>query len=673
MSKVVALAQVSRWPEGRPQAIGHRPRSAVRRQGAPAAKFYGQRAWLRAGRHARQFAGPVLELRPGVDLSAQRVVVTAESDVPGDALPKFERRFRAVLVTDVVGYTRLMEAAELETHARYRTLRVGVGDPTVASHRGQIVKNTGDGFVAVFESPLDAIRCATELQREMAVREAAQPPERRIAFRIGIHWEPVIFDLNDVYGGGVNLAVRLQTIAPPGGVVVSAALLAQAGDIGELPLEDLGDVRLKNLTQPVHAFSLRLPSMERVGAQRVSGRAAGWVKLPAIAVLPFRTIAGTAEHAVLGDWLAEEACRSLSRSNLIAVISHWSSRSLNLHPIDIATIRSCLGVDYCVAGTLRVGAGEIVLDADLLDTVSGRILWTRQFAGPIESFLDPSSEGVAEIVGAVGRAIADDAIAHVSDRQLAELEEHRLLVAAVSLMHRPSLRDFSKSRDLIEEVLKRAPHAAESHAWHGKWHVLAVFNGWSSDPAGDTQKAVDCTARALDINPESTFALTIDGFAHNNLLRRMDIAGARYDAALLRNPNEPLAWLLSGTLHAFQDESSAAVAATEKARRLSPIDPFQYFYESLSASALLSAGRYDEALAFAESSLRRHDGHVSTLRAKITALHHLDRTAEARAVAVEVLRRQPGFTVADYLRGHPAGEHELGRRVATALRAAGIP
>jgi class 3 adenylate cyclase/TolB-like protein len=599
--------------------------------------------------------------------------VTGESDVPGDALPKFERRFRAVLVTDVVGYTRLMEAAELETHTRYRALRVGVGDPTVASHHGQVVKNTGDGFVAVFESPLDAIRCAIALQHEMAAREAAQPPERRIAFRIGIHWEPVIFDLNDVYGGGVNLAVRLQTIAPPGGVVISAALLAQAGEIGELPLEDLGDVRLKNLTQPVHAFSLRLPSMERSGTQRVSGRAAGWVKLPAIAVLPFRTIAGAAEHAVLGDWLAEEACRSLSRSNLIAVISHWSSRSLDLHPIDMATIRSCLGVDYCVAGTLRVGAGKIVLDADLLDTTSGRILWTRQFAGPIESFLNPESEGVAEIVSAVGRAIADDAIAHVSDRQLAELEEHRLLVAAVSLMHRPSLRDFSRSRELIEEVLKRAPHAAESHAWHGKWHVLAVFNGWSSDPAGDTQRAVDCTARALDINPESTFALTVDGFANNNLLRRLDIAKARYDAALQRNPNEPLAWLLSGVLHAFQDESDAAVAAAEQARRLSPIDPFQYFYESLSATTLVTAGRYEEALAFADRSLCRNDRHTSTLRTKLTALHYLGRAEEANAVGLDILGRQPGFTVAGYLRDHPAGTHEIGRRVATALRAAGIP
>jgi TolB-like protein len=395
--------------------------------------------------------------------------------------------------------------------------------------------------------------------------------------------------------------------------------------------------------------------------------------LPLIAVLPFRTIAGEPGHAVLGDWLAEEVCRSLSRSNLTAVISHWSSRALDHKTVDIATVRARLNVDYCVVGTLRVGASEIVLDADFVDTVSGRILWTRQFVGPPDNFLGRSAEGIAEIVRAVGGTIADDAIAHVSDRRLSDLEDHRLLVAGVGLMHRPALRDFAKSRELIEEALRRAPNAAEAHAWFGKWHILSVFNRWSTDPAKDTRIAVDCTARALDINPENAFCLTIDGFAQNNLLRRMDIASARYDEALRRNPNESLAWLLKGALHSFRDEAATAVAAAEKARALSPIDPFQYYYESLGSTALFAAGRYVEALELADRSLQRHDRHISTLRAKAASLHCLGRAPEARAAAREILRRQPDFTVAGYLREHPAGDHEFGRRVAAALTAAGIP
>ncbi|MDD1534721.1 hypothetical protein C7U89_14890 [Bradyrhizobium sp. WBOS4] len=395
--------------------------------------------------------------------------------------------------------------------------------------------------------------------------------------------------------------------------------------------------------------------------------------LPFVAVLPFRTIGGTPEHAVLGDWLAEEVSRSLSRSNLTSVISHWSSRALDHRAVDIATVRAQLAVDYCLVGTLRVATREIILDADLVDTISGRILWTRQFAGPIGRFMDRCAEGVAEIVRAIGATVADDAISHVSDRRLSDVEDHRLLVAGVGLMHRPALRDFARSRELIEETLKRAPNAAEAHAWFGKWHALSVFNGWSTDPAKDTRIALDSTARALDINPDNAFCLTIDGFAHNNLLRRMDIASARYDEALRRNPNEALAWLLKGALNAFQDHGPTAVTAAERARRLSPIDPFRYYYESLSATALLSAGRYAEALDFAECSLQRHHRHISTLRTKIVALHNLGRNEDAKRAASDLLTRQPHFTVSAYRRDHPAADYNFGKRAAEALSAAGIP
>jgi TolB-like protein len=395
--------------------------------------------------------------------------------------------------------------------------------------------------------------------------------------------------------------------------------------------------------------------------------------LPAIAVLPFRTIAGTPEHAVLGDWLAEEVCRSLSRSNLLAVISHWSSRALNHHAVDIPTVRSRLAVDYCVVGTLRVGTQEMVLDADFLDATSGHILWTRQFAGPAETFLSRSADGICEIVNAVGRAVADDSIAHVSDRQLADLEDHRLLLAGVGLMHRASLREFAKSRDLIEEALKRAPKAAEAHAWHGKWHTLSVFNGWSTDPARDTQRAVDCTARALDISPDNAFCLTVDGFAQNNLLRRLDIADERYSLALRNNPNSALSWLLRGTLHAFRDEGASAVEATDRACRLSPLDPFGYFYDSLNATAHLASGDYERSLKLADRSLALNDRHISTLRTKIVALHNLGRHEEAKRAASDLLARQPGFTVSGYRRNHPAADYNFGKRAAEALSAAGIP
>ena len=394
--------------------------------------------------------------------------------------------------------------------------------------------------------------------------------------------------------------------------------------------------------------------------------------LPTIAVLPFRLILGRAGDVVLGDWLAEEICRSLSRSNLLAVISHLSARELALSQIELARVREVLGVDYCVAGSLRVAGDIVTLDADCIDAASGRIMWTRQFQGPIGDFMSVQSEAVGEVVRSIGQTIASEAVVHAHGRAVASLADHELLIAGVGLMQQQKLSSFARSRELIEEAIRRAPRAAEAHAWLGEWYVNSVFNGWSTDRARDTLMAQDCTARALDIEPENSFCLTIDGVVSNNLLLRMDTAGQRFEAALGRNPNESMAWLLSGVLFAYRDDGAEAVARVETALRRSPLDPFGYFYDSLAAAAHIAAGNYARVLELADRSLAKNDRHLSTLRAKICALHHLDRPAEARAIAAELHRRAPDFTLATYRQSHPAADQRFGQNIMDALQAAGI-
>lgn len=395
--------------------------------------------------------------------------------------------------------------------------------------------------------------------------------------------------------------------------------------------------------------------------------------LPVIAVLPFRAIGGDDLTAVLGDWLAEEICRSLSRSRLLAVISHLSCRELASSSIDITAVRMVLKADFCVTGTLRRSGRELILDADFVDTRSGRILWTRQLVETAERFIEQSTEGLAAIVSATGSAIAEEALTHVRGLIPAEIEDHRLLIGGVALMHRSTLRDFARARELLEEAVRRAPYTPEIHAWLGKWYVLSVFNGWSADAERDTGQALDCTARALDLSPNNTFCLTIDGFAQNNLLRRLDIAEQRYTSALDRNPSSALSWLLKGVLHAFRDEGELAVDATNRARRFSPLDPFGYFYDSLNATAHLAIGSYTRSLELADRSLAVNDRHLSTLRTKIVALHNLGRQEEAVRAGQELLRRQPDFTIAAYQRTHPAADHQFGKNAVEALKAAGIP
>ncbi|MGL4243200.1 MAG: hypothetical protein ACRCTI_18965 [Beijerinckiaceae bacterium] len=395
--------------------------------------------------------------------------------------------------------------------------------------------------------------------------------------------------------------------------------------------------------------------------------------LPTIAVLPFRALGGGPDDVVIGDWLAEETCRSLSRSRMLSVISHLSCRELAEKPIDIAAVRTVLSSDFCIQGTVRRLGPNLVVDADLVDVRNAQILWTRNFEAPAASVFENAAEGIGYLVRAAGSAIADDASQHVSSRELTAVEDHRLLIAGIKLMYRPTLRDFAKSRELIEEAIRRAPLTAEAHAWLGKWHVLSVFNGWSTDVATDKQMALDCTARGLDLSPDNSFCLTVDGFAHTNLWRRLDIGERRYDLALESNPNEAFSWLMRGTLHTFRSEGEAAVAATRTARRLSPIDPFGYYYDTHTAGAYLCVGDYETAFTLADRAHQTNDRHLSTMRIRLTALHFLGRGDEVEAAGRELMRRQPGFTVAGYMRDHPAADFEVGRKVEAALVAAGIP
>ncbi len=393
---------------------------------------------------------------------------------------------------------------------------------------------------------------------------------------------------------------------------------------------------------------------------------------PCVTVLPLRAVGDDPVLPTLGDWIAEQSCRFLSNSNLMSVISHLSSRAMGGKRIFIPEVRDTLAVDFLLTGTIRKNGSGVICEFDFIEAEGGQILWSRKINAPRTNALDDILAGIGDLVRAVSRAIAESAVKATRGANLTQIQDHHLLIAGVSLMHRRTIRDFLKSREYLIEATQRMPNSAQPMAWLGKWYVLNVFKGFSVDRVADTQRALDCTARSLDIDPESSFGLTIDGFANNHLLKNMGLAEERYGAALERNPNASLAWLLSGSLKAFNDEGLAAVEATRTARELSPIDPFGYYFDSLAGTAYLAAGNYEEALKYADRSLAVNDRHLSTLRAKITALHCLGRGQEARDAALILQRRNPDFRLEDYKKNHPGAQNKIGQRVIEALAASGI-
>jgi adenylate cyclase len=250
------------------------------------------------------------------------------------------RRLTAILAADVAGYSRLMGADEEGTHERLKALRREVVDPKIAEHHGRIVKTTGDGLLVEFASVVDAVRCAIELQRGMAERNADTPPEPQIEFRVGINLGDVIVEGEDIFGDGVNIAARLETLADPGGICVSRVVRDQIRDKIDVALEDMGEQQVKNIARPVHAYRLSL------------GKTASWKTpltlpdKPSIAVLPFANMSGDPEQEYFADGMVEEIITALSRIRWLFVIARNSSFTYKGQAVDVKQVGRELGVRY---------------------------------------------------------------------------------------------------------------------------------------------------------------------------------------------------------------------------------------------------------------------------------------------------------------------------------------
>lgn len=394
---------------------------------------------------------------------------------------------------------------------------------------------------------------------------------------------------------------------------------------------------------------------------------------PTIAVIPFMCVRGTDVEWGLGDLFAQELTRTLSRSRVLDVISHLSCRSLDHKSLGLDEMGSSLQAHYIIYGNVRVQDDRFQLSADLTSVEGGRIMWTRELAGSIRDFCRGNTEVIADLARHVGHAVVSDSIELASCQPLPNVRTHALFMSAVALMHKQALSNFSTARAQLEEVISRAPNHSFVHAWLGKWYVLSVQQGWSTDIAKDTALARGCTQRALEINPQCSFSLSVDGFVSNNLLKKFDDSLERFGTALDTDPNNALAWLLKGTLLAFMDQGDEAVSHTEHARSLSPLDPHKYFFDSLAATAQLANRDYAAALELAELSLGANRRHTSTLRVRTIALQSLGRGEEARESAKELCRREPSLTIERYLDKHPAANFRTGTEWALALKEAGVP
>jgi len=591
------------------------------------------------------------------------------ADSGEEVWPELVRATKTIVVVDVVESVRLMQANEADVIDRWRRFVHEVRTQVLPAHQGRMVKSLGDGMLLEFENVTQAMAAAYDLHQRVAPYNVGRNSPDWIALRMGVHRAEIVIDGLDVYGSGVNLAARLATLAKPGDMVMSAEVRDElvCGLNGDV--EDLGACFFKHLADPVRAFRWIKPTESTALAL---GRGEDEGLTPTLAVLPFRVDSHRHEALVAADLLLEEVVRSLGRTSFLHVISRYSSAAAAMGQASITEISDRLQASYIVVGQLDMqSAGRLRLDLRLEHVPSQTLIDVGSYATSLHEVLQGQDDLVPQAVGMISQAIVRRELERANGKPLPTLHAHSLLMSGIGLIHRCAPSDFRRAQLVLEALAERHGRHPHAHAWLGKWYAMRVVQGESDDPGDDAKRALDSARRALDADPSSALAHTMAGLVHGFLAHDLLAAQQHYEAALHANPNEPLAWLYTGTLKAWLGQGAAALAAARRALALAPLDPMRYYFESLAGLAALAAGEDELARSLSSKSLRANRLHTSTHRTLIVAQWRLGQEDEARETMQEMLRIEPRFTVAKYLARFPGGAMPMALENARIFRAAG--
>ncbi len=545
---------------------------------------------------------------------------------------RVERRLAAILAADVAGYSRLMGVDEEGTLAALKAYRRELIDPKIAEHRGRIVKTTGDGALVEFASAVDAVRCAMEIQRATAERNAPVAEERRIEFRIGINVGDIIIDEGDIYGDGVNVAARVESLASPGGICLSANAYQQIK--GKLPLNasDMGEQQLKNITHPVRVYSVRLDDT-------TTGPASVLPDKPSIAVLPFQNMSGDPEQDYFADGMTEEIITTLSKVRWFFVISRNSSFTYKAKAVDVRQAARELGVRYVLEGSVRKAGNRVRITGQLIDAISDHHLWAERYDRELADIFAVQDEITEQVVAAIEPQLYAAEGIRAKRKPTESLDAWECVVRALSLMNTRSRPDILAARELLQKAIALDPTYAQAHALLSFVTTLRVHMGWES--AKNTFAfARDTAHKALHIDPDDPWAHIALGYA---LVwsRRSPEAFVEYERALAINPNFAIAHYLTALACTYVGRTEDAFVHADIATRLSPRDLLARgnagVYNNVRATACFAAGRYRDSVAFARKAIAESPNLVPAHRVLVVS-SALAGEAEESKLALQSLK-----------------------------------
>ena len=543
------------------------------------------------------------------------------------------RRLAAILAADVAGYSRLIEADEEGTLGRLKALRGEVTDPKIAEQRGRIVKTTGDGLLVEFASVVHAVRCAAELQAAMAERNEPLPPDRRIDFRIGIHQGDIVVEDGDIFGDGVNIAARLEGLAEPGGICVSARVREDAAGRLDLAFEDIGEQSLKNIAQPVRVYRVRDANSAGKSPAPPPPPVLPLPDKPSIAVLPFQNMSGDPEQEYFADGMVEEITTALSRIRWLFVIARNSSFTYKGQAVDVKQVGRELGVRYVLEGSVRKAGGRVRITAQLIEASDGAHLWADRFDGSLEDVFDLQDKVASSVAGVIEPALQAAEIARSASRPTSDLTAYDLYLRAYPMFWVSA--QVPEALQLLEQAIERDPRYGPALAWAAICCYRLLQDGRSVDPETQRRKGHDFARRALEVAGDDPNVLANAADALSWFGEDIGAMMAVADRALALNPNYARGWHVSGVLRLQAGQPEIAIERGEAALRLSPRARVGSTFFMM-GSAHFMCRQFDEAAARLRIAIQENPTFAEPYRVLAACYAHMGRLDDAREIVARL-------------------------------------
>ena len=577
-----------------------------------------------------------------------------------------ERRLAAILAADVVGYSRLMEQDEAGTFERLRQRRRQLVEPAVEGRRGRIFKLMGDGLLAEFGSVVDALECATAIQKAMNEANAALPPDDRILLRIGVHVGEVIVEGEDRHGDAVNIAARLQQLAEPGEVSVSRQVAEHARQKSAFAFEPCGERQLKNIAGSVAVYRVRS------GAESSRTVAPARPDRPSIAVLPFDNMSGDREQDYFADGIVEEIITALSRMRSLFVIARNSSFTYKGRSVDVKQVGRELGVRYVLEGSVRKAGAKVRITGQLIDAETGAHLWADRFDGALEDIFDLQDQVTARVVSAIAPRLEQAEIERAKRKPTENLDAYDYYLRGMAAIHLWTREGNEEALALFGRAIDLDPGFAAAYGMAARCYSQRLGSGWMVDRAVETAAAERLARRAAALGRDDAVALCTSGLALALVAGDIDTGAELIERALVLNPNLASAWAFSAWVKIWAGDPEGGLERAGRAMQMSPHDPHMSNMQAAAGMAHLFAGRPAESWSLAHMAVRSNPNHLIAACVAAASGALTGRLTEAREVVVRLRERHPALRASDLGFLILRRPEDLAR-LAEGLRTAGLP